>query len=79
MLSVVVSTQVVGSQVWRPMQVGDSSALDFEETGIVATASHVLAQASVTIYYFTTYCTVRWARRRGLRGVCVCVVDTACD
>lgn len=44
------------------MQVGDSAALDFVETGIVATASHVLAQASVTIYYFTTYCTVSASR-----------------
>lgn len=50
--------QLLGSDVWVPIQVGVDKPLGFSETGIVASQSDVLANAGVTVFYWSTFTTV---------------------
>lgn len=53
--------QLLGSDVWVPIQVGVDKPLGFSETGIVASQSDVLANAGVTVFYWSTFTTVMLA------------------
>ena len=43
--------------MWCPVQVGDVEGLDFSEVGIVSGMSDALAEARISVFYFSTFMT----------------------
>ncbi|GMF33275.1 unnamed protein product [Phytophthora fragariaefolia] len=56
----------VSPDFWRPVQIGNTK-LGFAETGIVAGQTRVLVNAGTSVFYLSTYATVRGTSRKTSR------------